>query len=50
MRDICPLHEEGEPIVYLKIEDCWTIGPFEESLPRYKMNLIINHLGKTESS
>ncbi|WP_337872943.1 YkgJ family cysteine cluster protein [Ignavibacterium sp.] len=32
MRDICPLHEEGEPIVSLKIEDCWTISPFEEKL------------------
>lgn len=38
MRDICPLNEEGEPIVNLKIEDCWTIGPFEEKLANIQMN------------
>lgn len=32
IRDICPLNEEGEPIVNLKAEDCWTIGIFEEKL------------------
>lgn len=32
MRDICPLNDEGEPIVNLKVEDFWTIGPFEEKL------------------
>lgn len=38
MRDICPLNEEGEPIVNLKIEDCWTIGPFEKKLAKIQMN------------
>jgi len=38
MRDICPLNEEGEPIVNLKIEDCWTIGPFEEKLAEIQSN------------
>lgn len=38
MRDICPLNEEGELIVNLKIEDCWTIGPFEEMLAQIQSN------------
>ncbi len=38
MRDICPLNEEGEPIVNLKAEDCWTIGPFEEKLAIIQKN------------
>lgn len=32
LRDICPLNEEGEPIVELTEEECWTIGPVEERL------------------
>lgn len=38
MRDICPFNEEGEPIVNLKIEDCWAIGPFEEKLTEIQRN------------
>lgn len=38
MRDICPLNEEGEPIVNLRTEDCWTIGPFEEKLAEIQRN------------
>ena len=32
MRDICPLNEEGPPVEELGVDDCWTIGPFEERL------------------
>lgn len=31
-RDICPLNEEGKPLVQLPDQDCWTIGPVEEQL------------------
>ena len=32
MRDICPLNEEGDPLVDLDADDCWTLGPPESSL------------------
>lgn len=32
LRDICPLNEEGPPIVELAEDECWTIGPSEERL------------------
>lgn len=32
LRDICPLNEEGTPIVELAEDACWTIGPAEERL------------------
>jgi Fe-S-cluster containining protein len=32
MRDICPLNAEGPPILELRHEDCWTLGPAEERL------------------
>jgi len=31
-RDICPLNEEGEPILDLVAEDCWLLGPWEARL------------------
>jgi len=40
MRDICPLNEEGQPIEELPAEDCWEIGPAEETLAalQYRLN------------
>jgi Fe-S-cluster containining protein len=32
MRDICPLNADGPPIVELREEECWTLGPAEERL------------------
>ena len=32
LRDICPLNDEGTPIVELTNDECWTIGPVEERL------------------
>lgn len=32
LRDICPLNDEGTPIVELAHNECWTIGPVEERL------------------
>lgn len=32
LRDICPLNEDGPPIVDLPTDECWTIGPVEERL------------------
>lgn len=35
LRDICPLNDENDaldPIEALPIEECWTIGPFEDRL------------------
>lgn len=32
LRDICPLNDEGTPIVELAHDECWTIGPVEERL------------------
>lgn len=32
LRDICPLNDEGTPIVELAEDECWTIGPAEERL------------------
>jgi uncharacterized protein len=32
LRDICPLNDEGTPIVELAADECWTIGPAEERL------------------
>lgn len=32
LRDICPLNDEGIPIVELAHGECWTIGPVEERL------------------
>lgn len=46
MRDICPLNEEGEPIVNLKAEDCWTIGPFEEKLVMIQKNFSDKPMGQ----
>jgi Fe-S-cluster containining protein len=46
MRDICPLNEEGEPIVNLKAEDCWTIGPFEEKLAEIQKEFSDKPIGK----
>lgn len=46
MRDICPLNEEGEPIVNLKAEDCWTIGPFEEKLALIQKNFSDKPMGE----
>jgi len=34
LRDICPLNDEGTPIVELADDECWTIGPTEEQLAR----------------
>lgn len=34
LRDICALHEAGEPIASQAEADCWTLGPFEERLRR----------------
>ncbi len=34
LRDICPLNEAGPPIEELPAEECWTLGPAEESLAR----------------
>lgn len=31
-RDICPLNEEGEPLVQIGATDCFTLGPFEGRL------------------
>lgn len=45
MRDICPLNEEGEPIVNIKAEDCWTIGPFEEKLAIIQKNFSDKPMG-----
>ncbi|MCA2004944.1 MAG: YkgJ family cysteine cluster protein [Ignavibacterium sp.] len=46
MRDICPLNEEGEPIVNIKPEDCWTIGPFEEKLASIQRNYSDKPMGQ----
>ncbi|MEP0861679.1 MAG: YkgJ family cysteine cluster protein [Ignavibacterium sp.] len=46
MRDICPLNEEGEPIVNLKPEDCWTIGPFEEKLAKIQKSFSDKPMGE----
>lgn len=46
MRDICPLNEEGEPIVNIKAEDCWTIGPFEEKLAIIQKKFSDKPMGK----
>lgn len=32
LRDICPLNEAGPPVEELPAEDCWTLGPAEETL------------------
>jgi Fe-S-cluster containining protein len=32
LRAICPLNEAGEPIVQLRADACWTLGPAEERL------------------
>ena len=34
LRDICPLNDEGTPIVELTQHECWTIGPIEERLAK----------------
>jgi hypothetical protein len=38
-RDICPLNDEGPPIVELPEEQCWTIGPYEDALRRVQAAL-----------
>jgi Fe-S-cluster containining protein len=37
LRDICPLNEAGRPIEELDADDCWTIGPVEETLARLEV-------------
>ncbi len=32
LRDICPLNDEGTPIIELTEDECWTIGPAEGRL------------------
>ena len=34
LRDICPLNDEGTPIVELDEDECWTIGPTETQLAK----------------
>ncbi len=32
LRDVCPQNDTAGPIEDIPVEDCWTIGPFEEFL------------------
>jgi hypothetical protein len=33
VRDVCPLNAPGDPLIEeLSVEECWTLGPFEERL------------------
>jgi uncharacterized protein len=37
LRDICPLNDDGPPIVELEVHACWSIGPIEERLARLEL-------------
>ncbi|MEZ4647399.1 MAG: YkgJ family cysteine cluster protein [Candidatus Eisenbacteria bacterium] len=37
MRDICPLNDQGTPVVDLGAEDCWSLGPAEARLRRLQI-------------
>jgi hypothetical protein len=37
MRDICPLNDQGEPVEALPVQECWSIGPFEDRLARLQI-------------
>jgi hypothetical protein len=45
-RDICPLNEEGPPLLSLPQEACWTLGPSEGRLRRIQERLAGGRLGR----
>lgn len=45
-RDICPLNEDGPPLLSLSQQACWTLGPFEGRLRRIQERLADGRLDR----